>query len=70
MSLFRAVGAASAFSHRIKSNCVKIWFAPATGRWHWNYHQAFARATATGFGAGCMAALLVSAGGLPTRFAA
>ena len=34
MSLFRAVGAASAFSHRIKSNCVKIWFVPATGRWH------------------------------------
>jgi hypothetical protein len=34
------------FSRRIKLNYVRIWFVLVTGRWHWNWHPVFARATA------------------------
>jgi hypothetical protein len=69
MSPFRAVGAASVFSRRIKFNCAKISFVPVTGRSRLNLPVACARAAATCFGTGCMTISCGSASTPPTRFA-
>jgi len=69
MSPSQGVGVASAFSRRIKFNCVKTWFAPATGRWQWNSGKVSVLATRTDFGTGGTALCFDLASGRQIHFA-